>query len=68
MQPKGGADTTVPHAHGGPPGQAGPLPWYLGNSSRRCIELGCLFTAVGSDSGVLTRGSEQLAQKFKGQG
>ena len=36
--------------------------------ARRCIELGCLFTAVGSDSGILARGSEQLAQKFKGQG
>jgi 4-hydroxy-2-oxoheptanedioate aldolase len=31
----------------------------------RCIELGCLFTAVGADSGILARGSEQLAAKFK---
>ena len=36
--------------------------------ARRCLELGCLFTAVGSDIGVLARGSEQLAQKFQPQG
>jgi 4-hydroxy-2-oxoheptanedioate aldolase len=35
--------------------------------ARRCIELGCLFTAVGSDAGLLARGSEQLARKFKPQ-
>jgi 4-hydroxy-2-oxoheptanedioate aldolase len=29
------------------------------------MALGCLFTAVGSDSGILARGSEQLAAKFK---
>lgn len=34
--------------------------------ARHYIELGCLFTAVGSDLGLLARGSEQLAQKFKG--
>jgi 4-hydroxy-2-oxoheptanedioate aldolase len=34
--------------------------------ARRCIELGCLFTAVGSDSGILARSSEQLAAKFRG--
>lgn len=33
--------------------------------ARRCIELGCLFTAVGADSGILARGSEQLARRFK---
>jgi 4-hydroxy-2-oxoheptanedioate aldolase len=33
--------------------------------ARRCIELGCLFTAVGSDSGILARSSEQLAAKFR---
>jgi 4-hydroxy-2-oxoheptanedioate aldolase len=33
--------------------------------ARRCIEKGCVFTAVGSDSGILARGSEQLAAKFK---
>jgi 4-hydroxy-2-oxoheptanedioate aldolase len=33
--------------------------------ARRCMALGCLFTAVGSDSGILARGSEQLAAKFK---
>lgn len=33
--------------------------------ARHYIELGCLFTAVGSDLGLLARGSEQLVQKFK---
>ena len=33
--------------------------------ARRYIELGCLFTAVGSDAGLLARGSEQLAARFK---
>jgi 4-hydroxy-2-oxoheptanedioate aldolase len=33
--------------------------------ARRYIELGCLFTAVGADIGILARGSEQLAAKFK---
>ena len=33
--------------------------------ARRYIELGTLFTAVGSDLGILARGSEQLAAKFK---
>jgi 4-hydroxy-2-oxoheptanedioate aldolase len=36
--------------------------------ARRYIELGCLFTAVGSDLGILARGSEALAAKFKAQG
>jgi 4-hydroxy-2-oxoheptanedioate aldolase len=33
--------------------------------ARRYIELGCLFTAVGSDIGLLARGAEQLCAKFK---
>ena len=33
--------------------------------ARRCIEAGCLFTAVGSDVGLLTSGSERLARAFK---
>ncbi|EWY39743.1 alpha-dehydro-beta-deoxy-D-glucarate aldolase [Skermanella stibiiresistens SB22] len=33
--------------------------------ARRYIELGCLFTAVGADLGILARGTEQLAAKFK---
>jgi 4-hydroxy-2-oxoheptanedioate aldolase len=33
--------------------------------ARRYIDLGCLFTAVGSDAGLLARGAEQLAQRFK---
>lgn len=35
------------------------------NFARRCIELGSLFTAVGADSGILVRGADQLAQRFK---
>lgn len=34
--------------------------------ARRYIELGCLFTAVGADIGILARGAEALAKKFKG--
>lgn len=33
--------------------------------ARRCIDAGCLFTAVGSDIGLLTSGSERLAKAFK---
>ena len=33
--------------------------------ARRYLELGCLFTAVGSDQGILVGGSQQLARKFK---
>jgi 4-hydroxy-2-oxoheptanedioate aldolase len=33
--------------------------------ARRYIELGCTFTAVGSDIGILGRGAEQLAARFK---
>ncbi|HXP98057.1 MAG TPA: HpcH/HpaI aldolase/citrate lyase family protein [Telmatospirillum sp.] len=32
------------------------------------IDIGCLFVAVGSDLGLLARGSEQLAAKFKTAG
>jgi 4-hydroxy-2-oxoheptanedioate aldolase len=31
------------------------------------IELGCLFAAVGSDIGLVSRGADQLAAKFRGQ-
>ena len=31
------------------------------------IDLGCLFAAVGSDIGLLARGADQLAAKFRGQ-
>ena len=34
--------------------------------ARRYIEAGGLFAAVGSDTGLLVKGSEQLAQRFKG--
>ena len=33
--------------------------------ARDYIEAGCVFTAVGSDSGLLGKGSEQLAERFK---
>jgi 4-hydroxy-2-oxoheptanedioate aldolase len=48
---------------------AGSVPGILTGDeklARRYIELGCLFTAVGADIGILARGSEQLAAKFKG--
>jgi len=32
--------------------------------AKRYIELGCLFTAVGSDIGLLARGADALAAKF----
>jgi 4-hydroxy-2-oxoheptanedioate aldolase len=32
---------------------------------RRYIEAGCLYTAVGSDVGILARGSEQLLAKYR---
>ena len=34
--------------------------------ARHFIEQGCLFTAVGSDVGLLTQSSERLAKTFKG--
>ncbi|MBN3759161.1 HpcH/HpaI aldolase/citrate lyase family protein [Paraburkholderia sp. Tr-20389] len=33
--------------------------------ARHYVELGCLFTAVGSDIGLLARNAEQLAARFK---
>jgi 4-hydroxy-2-oxoheptanedioate aldolase len=36
--------------------------------ARRYIELGCTFTAVGSDIGLLARNAEQLAARFKATG
>ncbi len=33
---------------------------------RAYMKAGCLFTAVGSDSGLLARGSEQIAAKYVG--
>jgi 4-hydroxy-2-oxoheptanedioate aldolase len=32
---------------------------------RRCLDMGFLFVAVGADVGMLARGSEALASKFK---
>jgi len=34
--------------------------------AKRYIELGCAFVAVGSDLGILARGSEQLAARIRG--
>lgn len=33
--------------------------------ARAYIDAGCLFTAVGSDAGLLARGSEKIARTFK---
>jgi len=33
--------------------------------ARHYIDLGCVFTAVGADIGILARGAEQLASRFK---
>jgi 4-hydroxy-2-oxoheptanedioate aldolase len=35
------------------------------NLARRYIEAGCIYTAVGADTGILARGSEALARRFK---
>jgi 4-hydroxy-2-oxoheptanedioate aldolase len=32
---------------------------------RRYLQLGCTFVAVGSDVGILARGSEQLAARYR---
>jgi 4-hydroxy-2-oxoheptanedioate aldolase len=32
--------------------------------AQRCMELGTLFTAVGSDVGILARGADALAARF----
>jgi 4-hydroxy-2-oxoheptanedioate aldolase len=47
---------------------AGSIPGILINDealARRYIDAGCLFTAVGGDVGILARGAEQLALRFK---
>jgi 4-hydroxy-2-oxoheptanedioate aldolase len=33
--------------------------------ARRYLDLGCLFTAVGSDVGLLARGTEQIVARFR---
>lgn len=48
--------------------KAGRAPGVLTSAEvevRRYIEAGCLFTAVGSDVGVLVRGTEQLLAKYR---
>jgi 4-hydroxy-2-oxoheptanedioate aldolase len=47
---------------------AGNVPGILTNDetlARRYIDAGCLFAAVGADIGILARGAEHLALKFK---
>jgi 4-hydroxy-2-oxoheptanedioate aldolase len=39
----------------------------LEDYARHCIDQGCLFTAVGSDLGMLARQSEALAARFNGR-
>jgi len=49
--------------------KAGKAPGILTPSeedARRWLECGALFVAVGADVGILARGAEALAQKFKG--
>jgi 4-hydroxy-2-oxoheptanedioate aldolase len=36
--------------------------------ARRCLDIGALFVAVGSDSGLLARGSEALLRRFRAGG
>lgn len=36
--------------------------------ARRWLDAGCTFVGVGSDTGILARQSEALAQRFKGSG
>lgn len=50
---------------------AGSAPGILApveDEARGYIAAGCLFTAVGSDSGLLARGSEEIARKYKSLG
>jgi 4-hydroxy-2-oxoheptanedioate aldolase len=49
---------------------AGSAPGILSGDpqlAQHYIELGCLFAAVGSDVGLLAKGADQLAEKFRGQ-
>ena len=49
---------------------ARPAPGILTSDTQlahRYLTLGCLFVAVGSDSGLLARASERLAREFKPQ-
>jgi 4-hydroxy-2-oxoheptanedioate aldolase len=50
--------------------EAGSAPGILTGDAelaQHYIELGCLFAAVGSDTGLLARGADQLAAKFRSQ-
>ena len=47
--------------------KAGKAPGILVGEAdgKRCLDAGFLFVAVGADVGMLARGSEALAAKFK---
>ena len=47
--------------------KAGKAPGILVGEAdgRRCLDMGYLFVAVGADTGMLVRGSDALASKFK---
>jgi len=47
--------------------KAGKAPGILVGEAdgKRCLDLGYLFVAVGADTGMLVRGSDTLAAKFK---
>lgn len=47
--------------------KAGKAPGILVGEAdgRKCLDMGFLFVAVGADTGMLVRGSEALAAKFK---
>jgi 4-hydroxy-2-oxoheptanedioate aldolase len=47
--------------------KAGKAPGILVGEAdgKRCLDMGYLFVAVGADTGMLVRGSDALAAKFK---
>ena len=38
---------------------------HMKADGQRCLDMGYLFVAVGADTGMLVRGSDALAAKFK---
>ena len=47
--------------------KAGKAPGILVGEAdgQRCLDMGYLFVAVGADTGMLVRGGDALAAKFK---
>jgi 4-hydroxy-2-oxoheptanedioate aldolase len=47
--------------------KAGKAPGILVGEAegKRCLDMGYLFVAVGADTGMLVRGSDALASKFR---